>query len=221
MVAGALSEYEAKQILLAAGIEFLPEKLAVSTAEAAGFAAEFKAKVAMKIVSPDILHKTEIGGVILNVPDEQAAGAAYETLLARAQAAAPQARITGVLIAPMAGEGVETIIGVARDPVFGPVVMFGIGGVLVELMKDVTFRLAPFDKNIAHEMICEIKGFPLLQGFRGAPPADIDALAAALAALSHFAAANANWVESIDLNPFLVRPAPQGAVALDAAIVTL
>ncbi len=220
-MAGALSEYEAKQILKAACIEFLPEKIATSAAEAAATAAAFNAKVAMKIVSPDILHKSEIGGVILNVPDGEAAALAYETLLARVQAAAPRARMTGVLIAPMAGEGVETIIGVARDPVFGPVVMFGIGGVLVELMKDVTFRLAPFNENTAHEMIREIKAYPLLQGFRGTPPADINALAAALAALSHFAADNADWVESIDLNPFLVRPAPQGAVALDAAIVTL
>lgn len=115
--------------------------------------------------------------------------------------------------------GVETIIGVQRDPVFGPVVMFGLGGIFVEVLKDVTFRTAPFGLDVAHEMIRSVKGFPLLDGARGAAKADVDALAEALAAVSVFAAANADTLESIDLNPVLVRPAGEGCVAVDALIV--
>jgi hypothetical protein len=112
--------------------------------------------------------------------------------------------------------GVETIVGVARDPVFGPVVMFGLGGIFVEVLKDVTFRVAPFDLVEAHAMIREIRGFSVLQGVRGAPPADLDALASLLSTLSRFAAANADTVESVDLNPVLARP--QGVAPLDALV---
>ena len=116
--------------------------------------------------------------------------------------------------------GVETILGVQRDPVFGPIVMFGLGGIFVEALKDVTFRAAPFDEAEARAMIEEIAAFPVLTGLRGQPPADLDALAAALARLSLFAAANADAIESLDLNPFLVRPEGGGALALDAVLVT-
>jgi len=116
----------------------------------------------------------------------------------------------------MAPKGVETIMGVTNDPVFGPVVMFGLGGVFTELFEDVTFRLAPFDTGTAHQMLREIKGFPLLEGFRGADGADLDSLAVLLADLSQFAAANSSSISSIDLNPVLALP--HGAVALDAVI---
>ena len=125
----------------------------------------------------------------------------------------------GILVAPMVSGGVETILGVNRDPVFGPVVLFGLGGIFVEVMKDVTFRLAPFSVEEAHAMIREVKGFPLLEGVRGQPPADIEALARALAQLSVFAAAHEDELESLDLNPFIVLPEGQGAVAVDALIV--
>ena len=114
--------------------------------------------------------------------------------------------------------GVETILGVQRDPVFGPIVMFGLGGLFVEALKDVTFRAAPFDEIEARAMIESIVAFPVLTGLRGQPPADLDALAAALSRLSRFAAANADTIESLDVNPFLVRP--EGALALDAVLVT-
>ena len=119
----------------------------------------------------------------------------------------------------MVAGGVETIVGVVQDPTFGPVVMFGLGGVFVEVLKDVTFRVAPFDVAEAQRMIREIRGFAVLEGVRGAPPADVDALASMLSALSRFAAANADLIESIDLNPVRVMPEGQGVVPLDALLV--
>jgi hypothetical protein len=140
-------------------------------------------------------------------------------MMAKVAAAAPGVRIGGAIVAPMLHEGVETILGVSRDPVFGPVVMFGMGGVLVEALGDVTCRVAPFGVEEAHAMISEIRGKVLLQSFRGRPASDVDALAQALSRLSIFAAAHAQTVDSIDINPFLVLPAGQGAVALDALVV--
>ncbi|MEQ9019842.1 MAG: acetate--CoA ligase family protein, partial [Nitratireductor sp.] len=123
------------------------------------------------------------------------------------------------LVAPMAPDGVETIIGVMQDPVLGPVVMFGLGGIFVEVLKDVTFRAAPFDEAEAMRMIREIRGYAMLEGVRGAPPSDIEALARMLSNLSRFAAAHADRIESIDLNPVRVLPCGQGVVPLDALIV--
>ncbi|WP_417722616.1 acetate--CoA ligase family protein [Salipiger sp.] len=215
---GAMSEAGAQKLLSAAGVPFLPQEVVADADAAAATAARIGFPVVMKIVSPDILHKTEIGGVILNVDSEAAAREAHDTLVDRAARKAPGARIEGVLVARMAPKGIETILGVTNDPVFGPVVMFGLGGIFTELFKDVTFRLAPFDTATAHAMMREIKGFPLLEGFRGAPGADLDSLAALLADLSQFAAANAADLESIDLNPVLALP--DGVVALDAVIET-
>jgi acyl-CoA synthetase (NDP forming) len=173
--------------------------------------------VALKLSAPGLAHKTEIGGVLLDVATPEAARAGYETLCARAAAAGVSPE--GILVAPMAAGGVETILGVQRDPLFGPAVMFGLGGVLVEVLGDVAFRLAPFGLEEAHRMIRGIKGFKVLQGVRGAPPADLEALAEALVRLSVLAAAEEAHIESIDVNPFLVRPEGQGAVALDALVV--
>ena len=131
---------------------------------------------------------------------------------------APQARIEGALVARMIEGGVETVIGIKRDPVFGPVVLFGLGGVYVEVLKDVTLRLAPIDHATAKEMIRAIKGYPLLAGARGKPPADLDALADALVAMSQFGAAHADRVTSVEINPFIALP--KGGVAVDALILT-
>ncbi len=215
----ALSEHEAKSILARAGIAFPCEALVQPGEDAAAVAAQVGFPVAMKISSPDIAHKTEIGGVVLGVATADEARAAATTLMANAQSRAPRARLDGLLVSPMVKAGVETILGVVRDPVFGPVVMFGLGGVFVEVLEDVTFRAAPFSADEAQRMIGEIRGFALLKGVRGAPPADLDALAELLARLSRFAAANADTVQSIDLNPVRVMPKGQGVVALDALIV--
>ncbi len=215
----ALSEHEAKSILARAGIAF-PREALVQPGEDAGAAAkQIGFPVAMKISSPDIAHKTEIGGVMLGVATADEARTAAMTLMANAQSRAPRARLDGILVSPMVKDGVETILGVVRDPVFGPVVMFGLGGVFVEVLEDVTFRAAPFGVDEARRMIREIRGFALLKGVRGAPPADLDALAELLAHLSRFAAANADTIQSIDLNPVRVMSKGRGVAALDALIV--
>ncbi len=216
---GPISEHEAKRLLGEAGIRFPADRLAGPGEDVGAVAESVGFPVVLKIVSPDIAHKTEIGGVIVGVKDAAEACAARDTIMARVAEKAPAARIDGILVSPMIFGGVETIAGVARDPVFGPVVMFGLGGVFVEVLKDVTFRAAPFDIAEADRMIREIRGFPMLEGVRGAPPADIEALARVLSALSHFAAANAAQIESIDLNPVRVLERGQGVIALDALIV--
>ena len=215
--AQAPGEHEAKAILASAGIPAVRESLAQTPEEAVGAVAAIGGPCALKIVSPDILHKTEIGGVLLNVEGESMAADGARTLLRRAAERAPEARIEGVLVSEMVSGGVETVLGMVHDPVFGPAIMFGLGGVFVEVLKDVSFRLAPFGVGEAHRMIDEIRGRAVLDGVRGAPPADLDALADALARLSVFAAANAGRLESIDINPFIALP--QGGVAVDAMIV--
>ncbi|WP_334127970.1 acetate--CoA ligase family protein [Sneathiella sp.] len=215
--AEAVAEHEAKAILASNGIPVTRERLACSAEEAVAAWREMGGPVVLKIASPDIAHKTEIGGVLLNVSGEDAVADGFALLMQRAREAAPGARIDGVIVAEMVKGGVETVIGVVCDPVFGPAVMFGLGGVFVEVLKDVTFRLAPFGVDEAHRMIDEIAGRAMLDGVRGAPPADIAALAEALSKLSVFAAENADRIETIDVNPFIVLP--EGAVAVDALIV--
>lgn len=214
-----LNEYEAKRLMKKAGIPAGRESLARTAGDAAKAAARIGFPVVMKIVSPDILHKTEIGGVVLNLNSQSAVRKAFNDIVKNAEKADPKARIDGVLVAKMIGGGVETILGTFRDPTFGPVVMFGLGGIFAEALKDVTFRVAPFNTREATEMIREIKGYSILQGARGAPPADVAALAKALSNLSIFAAANADTLESVDVNPFVVHEKGKGAVALDALIV--
>ncbi len=215
----ALSEVEAKALLREAGVPFLDERLATSAAAAGEAAQALGFPVAMKIVSAAIEHKTEIGGVMLGVADRAAAEAAFDELMRRARTHRPDAAVDGVLVAPMAKGGVEMIAGVVRDPVFGPAVMAGLGGIHVEVLRDVRFALAPFGETEARRLIDGLRGRAILDGVRGAPPCDVDAMARLLARLSAFAAAHADDVETIDLNPVLVRPNGEGAVALDALLV--
>lgn len=219
LTADSLSEREAKRLLAQAGVPF-PDEALVKPGEDPGVAAaRLGFPVAIKISSPDVAHKTEVGGVVLNVGDAQSARAATAAILARVAEKQPTARLEGVIVSPMVSGGVEVIAGVTRDPALGPIVMFGLGGVFVEVLKDVTFRAAPFDVAEAHRMIREIRGYAMLEGARGAPPSDVDALAEMLSALSRFAAANVEAVDSIDLNPVRVMPRGSGLVALDALIV--
>jgi acyl-CoA synthetase (NDP forming) len=215
----ALSEHASKALLAAAGVPMHPERL-VRSAKAAGVAAaELGYPVVLKICSPDIPHKTEIGGVLLGLQDEAAVAAAYDLLIQRAAAAGFAADVLeGVIVASMAPKGVEVILGVQVDPTFGPAVMFGLGGIHVEVFKDVALRLAPFDEAEARVMMREVGAWPLLEGVRGTPPADIDILAKALSALSRFAAANADRLSSIDINPFVVWSEGAGGAALDALV---
>ncbi|MBR0833468.1 acetate--CoA ligase family protein [Bradyrhizobium manausense] len=216
---GVLSEHEAKALLRAAGIVFPEEVLVRSGEDVGAAAAAIGFPVVVKVCSPDIPHKTEIGGVIVGSRSEAEARDAARTILSRAHEKRPDARTDGVIVSRMITGGVETIVGVVQDATFGPVVMFGLGGIFVEVLKDVTFRAAPFDAAEAERMIREIRGFAVLEGVRGAPPADIDALAAMLSRLSQFAADNADVIESIDLNPVLVMPRGEGVLPLDALLV--
>ena len=214
----APDEAGAKRLLAAAGIDAAPER-ACSTAEAAiEAAAALGFPVVMKILSPDILHKSEIGGVLLDVASPDAVRAGFALLLDRARTAAPDARIEGVLVAKQLRGGVECILGIIRDPVFGPVAMFGLGGIFVEILKDVAFRRCPFGEDVAEAMIRSIKAAPLLLGARGRPVADIPALARMLSRLSVFADQAGPRLTSIDLNPVLAMPAGEGAYAVDAVM---
>lgn len=213
---GPFTEVTALEALSAAGIPVMPTRTATTAEEAAKAAAELGLPAVMKIVSPDIIHKSDVGGVKLGLASEEAVSAAFADMMQEVAAKAPDAKLEGVLLAPMITGGVETIIGVHVDPVFGPAIMFGLGGVFVEVLKDVSFRLAPFDEAEARRMIDEIRGRAILDGVRGAPPADVDALATALSALSRFAAAHRDELVSVDVNPFVVLP--EGAMALDAVI---
>ncbi len=216
---GPIGEVDALDLLEQAGLPVVPRRLARSAAETARAAAELGFPTVVKIVSPDISHKTEIGGVMLGITSRRRAGEAYRALMRRARNKAPGARIDGVVVAPQVEGGVETFIGAYRDPSLGPMVMFGIGGIFVELLDDVAVRLAPIGPREARAMIKEIKGYPLLEGARGSAPADIPVLARALSRLSVLAAANADRLQSIDINPFIVLPRGQGAVAVDALVV--
>jgi acetate---CoA ligase (ADP-forming) len=212
-----LSERQAKSILSGAGINFPREALVQSSEDAGEVAETIGFPVVMKICSPDIPHKTEIGGVAVGIRNKQEARQAATTILGNVRKHRPDARLEGLLVSPMIAGGVETIAGVVRDPTFGPVVMFGLGGIFVEVLKDVTFRAAPFDVAEAHRMIREIRGYRMLEGVRGAAPADVDALARMLSDLSRFAAANSDVVDSVDLNPVLAMP--EGVAPLDALLV--
>ncbi|AVG41532.1 acetate--CoA ligase family protein [Achromobacter insolitus] len=215
----AYNEVQAMELLRQAGLPASPCVLAGDADAAVRAAASLGAACVLKVVSPDITHKSDVGGVKLNVQGDDALRSAYADILASVRQHRPDARIDGVLVAPMAPKGVECIAGVHCDPVFGPVVMFGLGGVFVEVLKDVSFRLAPFGRDDALAMIREIKGYALLQGARGAPPCDIGALAEALAALSRFAHARRADFSSVEINPLLALPEGQGVVALDAVVI--
>ena len=213
------NEMETMAMLKKAGFPVSEQRLITTAERAVAVGREYGCPVAMKIVSADILHKSDIGGVRLNLETESELAGAFEDIVANARHHHPHAKIDGCLVVPMAGKGVETILGIKNDPIFGPVVMFGLGGIFVETIKDVSFRVAPFDVEDARSMIRETKASAILEGVRGHPAADVDALAQALSALSRFATQYANQIDSLDINPFVVHPSGQGAVALDAAMV--
>jgi acyl-CoA synthetase (NDP forming) len=210
------TEAQAKRILAAAGIASAPEAECGTADQAVQEAARFGDPVVMKILSPDILHKSEIGGVLLGVAGPDAVRAGFDTLMQRARAAAPSARIDGALVAKQLTGGVECILGIHRDPVFGPIAMFGLGGIFVEVLKDVSLHRCPFGPDVAERMIRSIRAAPILLGARGRKSVDIRALSAMLSRLSQFAVAAGPRLQAIDLNPVLAMP--EGAYAVDAVI---
>lgn len=211
-------EAEAKQLLAAHGIPAVPEKVLGSAEEAAAYAKQIGFPVVMKIASADIVHKSEIGGVLLNVADADSVREGFQTLLGNAERRVPDAKLDGVLVARQIVGGVECFMGIQRDPQFGPVAVFGLGGIFVEVLKDVAFRRCPFDREEARDLILSIKGAPLLQGARGRAPVDLDALSQVLANLSRFAVGAGERLDSIDINPVFAMPEGQGAFAADAVI---
>ena len=210
------NEVEAKAIFAAAGLTVAEERLTRTAPEARVAAETIGFPVVMKIVSPDILHKTEIGAVLTDVRGPEAAEAGFDTLIARARKARPTARLDGVLVARKIVGGVECIMGIMRDPVFGPVAMFGLGGIHVEVLKDVVLRRCPFGPDAAAAMIRGIRSFALLQGVRGQPGVDLGALAVMLSRLSQLAVDLGPGLQSIDVNPVIATP--DGAWAVDAVI---
>ena len=215
-----LCEYQAKSVLAAAGIEVSEATLATTADEAAAAAARLRGPVALKLQSPDIPHKTEAGGVALDLVSAKAVRAAFERVTARARAFDPGAAIHGALVEPMAPAGVEMILGVRTDPDFGPLVMVGMGGVLVELLDDVALAPVPIGPGDASALLDRLRGRRLLDGVRGAAPADTDALVALMVALSRLAAGHGGTIAEIDLNPVIVHPRGHGLSIADALMLT-
>jgi acyl-CoA synthetase (NDP forming) len=211
-----LSEVEAKDVLRDAGVPVTKTTLATSADEAVKQAEAAGYPVVLKVVSPDISHKSDAGGVKLNLQSATEVRAAHAAIIDSCSKHVPGARITGVAVQHMAPQGTEVIVGMTTDPQFGPVMMFGLGGIMVEVLKDVSFRLVPLEDRDAAQMIGEIKGRPVLDGVRGQPAADVGALKDAILKVSAFVEAHPE-VKELDLNPMFAYP--DGALAVDARII--
>jgi len=210
-----LTEDIGKEILSAYGIPVPFEKLSRNLDEAKKISAEIGYPIALKIISSQISHKTEAGGIKLGISNEKELSYAYEHLLDKVKKHSPEAEIKGVLVQEMVKESKEVIIGVLQDAQFGPIILFGLGGVFVEVLKDFSLRLAPLKERDAWSMIREIKGYRVLEGVRGDPPYDLPAIVRALIALSHLAIDFKKSIAAIDINPLMVYPDGRGVKALD------
>ncbi len=211
-----LTEVESKAFLQGAGIPVAETRLATSRKEALALARELGFPAVVKVVSPQIIHKSDIGGVKVGLTNGAEVGRAYDQVLAAARTASPAATIHGVSIQRMASPGVEVIIGMTKDIQFGPVLMFGLGGVMVEVLKDVAFRIVPLTRRDARQMVREIKGFPILEGYRGQRGVDIPRLEQALLDLSAFLEKH-DEVKELDLNPIFAYQ--DGILAVDARVI--
>jgi acyl-CoA synthetase (NDP forming) len=211
-----LTEIEAKELLRHAGINVVETRLAVSKEQAAAISQQLGFPVVLKIISADVLHKTDAGGVKLGLKTVVQVGKAWDEIMKSVKKTFPDAKIEGVSVQPMAKPGVEVIIGISKDAQFGPVLMFGLGGIFVEIIKDVSFRIVPLLKRDAKEMVREIKGFPLLNGYRGSEPVDIVNLENLLLKVSEFVEKTPE-IKELDLNPIFAYQ--DGAVAVDARVI--
>lgn len=211
-----LTEFESKKVLKQAGISVVETKLAETQKEAVSLSGKIGFPVALKIASPDVIHKSDAGGVKLSLTNATEVKKAYDEIIKRAKKAYPEAVIHGVTVQKMVRPATEVIVGTSKDPQFGPVIMFGLGGIFVELLKDVSFRVIPVEPRDAQEMIQEIKGFPLLQGFRGIEPASISAIVKTILNVSRLVEENPQ-IKELELNPvFAYR---DKALAVDARII--
>ena len=211
-----LTEVAAKELLRAQSIPVVPTSLARSPAEAVRLAKQLGLPTALKVVSPDIVHKSDVGGVRLHLTNLTQVSNAYREVLAQVRTHVPHATIEGMAVQAMANPGIEVVAGLTRDQTFGPVVMFGLGGVFVEILNDVAFRVVPLQPKDARAMIREIRGFPILRGYRAMPAADLNALEDILLKLSRLAVQRPE-ISEVDLNPVFAYPV--GALAVDARIV--
>ena len=215
----SLTEIEAKEVFAAYGLPVTTTKLAKTEDEAVNLANEIGYPVVMKIVSPDILHKSDAGGVKVNIKDENSVRDAFRTILKNAKAYKENARIHGIAIQEMAPWGTEVILGSVNDPTFGPTMMFGLGGIFVEVLKDVTFRVAPVATSQAARMLGEIRGAPILRGVRGESPRDQQALAETICTYSTMIVDLADEIAESDANPVLVYEEGKGLKVVDARII--
>jgi acetyltransferase len=215
----ALSEHDSKGLIAAFGVPTTREEVAADADAAVAAAERLSYPVVLKVNSADLLHKTEAGAIRLGLRDAADVRAAFSEVAANAGRYDAGARIEGAVVQEMVSAGVETIVGVSYDTQLGPVLLFGIGGVMVEVYNDVALRLCPITREDALEMINEVKGARLLQGFRGAPAADVDALADALVNVSRMAVNLEGRLAELDINPLMVLPDGQGVVAADALAV--
>ncbi len=211
-----LTEIEAKELLKQAGVNVVDTKLASSQEEAIIISKQLGFPVVLKIASPDVVHKSDAGGVKLGLKTSRQVGKAYDDIMAAIKQKYPEAKIQGVSVQKMARPGVEVIIGISKDRQFGPVLMFGLGGILVEILKDVSFRIVPLTKRDARELIREIKGYPLLEGYRGQEAVDVTNLEELILKVSNFVEQNPE-VKELDLNPIFAYS--DGAVAVDARVI--
>jgi len=211
-----LNEVDSKAMLKAAGIPVVETRFARTMKEAVAISKEFGFPVALKVMSAEVIHKSDAGGVKLKLENGSQVEKAYAAMMASVKAMYPKAKIDGVSVQRMARPGVEIIVGMSTDPQFGPVLMFGLGGILVELLKDVSFRIVPVARFDAAEMIREIKGFPMLTGFRGSEPCDLNALEKLIVSVSDFVEKNPR-VKELDLNPVFAYK--DGVTAVDARVV--
>ena len=211
-----LNEIESKDILDSIGVENANAVLATSKTEAQAAGKKMGYPVVLKVVSQDIVHKSDVGGVELNLGSSTGVGKAYDQIMASVKKKEPKAKVEGVAVQKMADPGVEVIVGMSKDSTFGPVIMFGLGGIMVEVMKDVSFRIVPLLRRDAREMIKEIKGYPLLNGYRGSEPVDTRKLEDIILKVSSFANKNPE-VKELDLNPIYAYG--NGAIAVDARII--
>ena len=212
----SLLETEAKELLREYGIPVPDFKLIKSEEEITGLAKEINFPIVMKIVSPDIIHKTDAGGVKVGIKDEKEAKTAYQDIIYKVKKYKKEAKISGVIAYPMVPQGTEIIIGMMKDPHFGPVIMFGLGGIFVEILKDISFRILPIEERDAREMITETKGYEILKGARGKPPRDIRAIEEVLMKVSKLTIGNPE-ISEIDLNPVFVFK--KGLQVVDARMI--
>jgi acetyltransferase len=216
---GALDEHASKRVLARFGVAVTRDVLLPADAPVSALPAGMHFPVAVKIVSRDIAHKTDIGAVKLGIATGEQLAAAAAEVVANARKAAPQATLSGVLVSEMVTDGLETLIGVVNDPTFGPVVAFGLGGIFAETLRDTTYRVAPFDVETAREMIQELRGAALFGSVRGRPPRDVESLARTLVLVSELAWLARDRLAEMDVNPVFVRQQGSGVVAADALIV--